>query len=155
MKKFLLPAILIFALASFSSCLKVVDVPAQQTGSRLAGSWIVSAADENSGYGWQPFSPEYAHGVFQFYDPGSSKYIDGNVVFTGSWFVSNTNNSYYDENGSFYTGNHKAFETQMTDTYTGNTLFLNFDYITFVNSNVFVTTYYDGKYVERVTFSRY
>ena len=155
MKQILRLAFILLVAASFSSCMKVVDIPRQEAVNPITGSWVVSAADENDGYSWQPFSPGFGNGVFDFYDHGSVQYNDGNITFAGNWYVTTTGNSYYDEYGNFYTGTHQSLETQMTDSYSGNTLNLYFDYIRFVNSNYFIVTYFDGKYIERVSFSRY
>ena len=95
--------------ASLSSCMKVVDIPSSEVVSPLTGSWVISAADENDGYGWQPFSPVFANAIFEFYNPGSAGYKDVNISFAGTWYINNADNSYYDEYGNFYTGPHHSF----------------------------------------------
>src|SRR6266700_3336536 len=97
MKPILRLVFILLVAASFSSCMKVVDRPRQDTVSPLTGSWVVSAADENDGYGWQPFSTGYGSGVFDFYDHGSVQYDDGNILYAGNWYVTTTGNDYYDE----------------------------------------------------------
>lgn len=70
----ILPLVFIFLVAAlFSSCKKVVDIPRQEAINPITGSWIVSAADENDGYGWQAFSPEFRNGIFEFYDHALAK----------------------------------------------------------------------------------
>lgn len=155
MKTILRLIFLLLVAALFSSCMKVVDIPSQEAINPLTGSWVVSAAAENDGYGWQPISPVFANGVFEFYDQGSAKYNDANISFAGSWYITNIDNSYYDEYGNFYTDSHQSLETLMNDPYSYNSLNLYFDYIKFVNSNLFIATYFDGKNIERISFSRY
>lgn len=155
MKPILRLTFFLLVATSFTSCMKVVDIPNPEAVNPLAGSWVVSGANENDGYGWQPFSPGFENGIFEFYDHGSARYDDGNISFSGSWHITNSDNSYYDEYGNFYSGPHQSLETFTSDPYSDNTLNLYFDYIAFVNSNLFIATYFDGKYVERVSFSRY
>lgn len=156
MKPILRLAFIFLVAVAVSSCSKVVDRPYEPPPSNpLKGSWIVSATDESDEYGWKPFSSGLENGIFYFYNNGTVQYNDNNVTLTGSWDVNTTANGFYDEYGNFFTGIHQSLETHMTDSYSDNTLNLYFDYISFENSNLFVATYYDGKYVERFTFSRY
>lgn len=155
MKPILRLVFIIFIATLFSSCMKVVDIPSHVSVNPIAGSWIVSASEENDGYGWQPFSPVFSSGIFDFNNQGAVRYNDADINFTGNWYITNTEKSYYDEYGNFYTGTHQSIETLMNDSYSDNTLNLYFDYIRFVNSNLFIVTYFDGKYIERISFSRY
>ena len=157
MKRLPLFAFTLTLVVSFSSCMKVVDVPAptQRVVNPLSGSWVISSAEESDGYGWQPIFPPYSNGIFDFYDHGSVQYQDASIVLTGTWYTFSSTNSYYDEFGSYYSGAHRGLELNITDFYSGNALILSFDYISFINSNSFVATYFDGKYAQRVTFSRY
>ena len=155
MKPILRLVFMLLVAASFSSCSKVVDTPYRPAANPLAGSWVVSASDENDGYGWQPFSPAFGNGIFNFYDNGAVQYSDVNVTLAGNWYVSTAVNGYYDEYGNFYTDTHHSLEMHMADSYSDNTLNLYFEYISFVNPNLFIATYLDGKYIERFSFSRY
>lgn len=157
MKRLLFFAFILVLAISFSSCMKVVDVPApiQPVINPIDGSWVISSAEESDGYGWQPVSLAYGSGIFDFYDQGSVEYKDASIVLSGTWYTVSSTNSYYDEYGNYYSGTHQGLELNITDFYSGNALILSFDYISFINSNSFVATYFDGKYTERVTFSRY
>lgn len=155
MKRLLLFAFIAVLVVSFSSCGKVVDVPAEAAVSPLAGSWIISSAEESNGYDWQPISLDYAQGIFDFYDQGPVQYKDVGTVLSGTWYFVSSVNSYYDEYGNYYSGAHQGLEMNITDFYSGNSLILSFDYIRFTSANSFVATYFDGKYTQRVNFIRY
>jgi hypothetical protein len=155
MKRLLLFAFIAVVVVSFSSCAKVVDVPSQPVVSPLAGSWIISSAEESNGYDWQPISLAYEQGIFDFYDQGSVQYKDASIVLSGTWYTVSSVDSYYDEYGNYYSGAHRGLEMNITDFYSGNSLILSFDYIRFTSANSFVATYFDGKYTQRVNFNRY
>ena len=148
-----------FALASLiigslASCAKTVEVPQQPPAANpITGSWIITDAEESDGAGWYPFDSG-TDGVFTFYNNGGAEYDDGNSYLQGNWDSYTQTGGYYDEYGNYYTDAHQTFQVQAKST-SGGSLDLYFDDISFVSSNQFIGTYYNGKGVEKYIFSRY
>src|SRR5207237_6263486 len=93
-------------------------------------------------------------GVFTFYNNGSAQYDDGYSLLQGNWDSYTQTGGYYDEYGNYYTNAHQTFQVQASNN-GGGSLDLYFDDISFINRNTFIGTYYNGKDVEKYTFSRY
>lgn len=139
--------------ASLASCSKTVDVPQPPASNPIAGSWIITNAAEYDGNGWYAFDAG-ADGIFTFYSNGGAEYDDGNAIMQGNWNSYTQNDGYYDQYGNYYTKAHQTFQVQ-TSSNGGGSLSLYFDDISFLNSNNFIGTYYNGKGIEKYTFSRY
>ncbi len=147
-----------FALAlliavAVTSCVKNVDVPQQPAVNPITGTWMITDAAENDGSGWYSFDPGI-DGVFTFYSNGGAEYDDGYSFLQGSWNSHTQTGGYYDAYGNYYTDAHQTFEVQAGSN-NGGAIDLYFDDISFVNRNAFIGTYYNGKGIEKYTFSRY
>jgi hypothetical protein len=136
----------------FSSCIKSLDVTVSQTNP-VSGSWYISDASAYDGYGWYSFDAG-TPGVFTFYDNGNAQYSDDYGTMQGSWHMDLVSTGYYNSNGVFQTDMHNNFQFQVSDGY-GNNIDLYFDDISFAGNNQFIATYYDGKHIQRFTFTRY
>lgn len=145
----------LLVVASLASCAKTVDVPVSSTPApaTITGSWVISDAAENDGTGWYTFNPGTA-GVFTFYNNGGAQYDDGVSVLQGSWNTGTQSSGYYDAYGNYYTDAHEVFQVQANGN-GGGSLDLYFDDISFLNRNTFIGTYYNGKGIEKYTFTRY
>ena len=152
MKKTLLLPSAVFVCFLFSSCVKSLDITVSESNP-LTGSWYVSDASTNDSYGWYSIDPGLP-GVFTFYDNGTAQYSDDNGNMQGSWHMDLISTGYYDSRGIFKTDTHNNFQVQVSDAYGGN-IDLYFDDISFAGNNQFVATYYDGKNIQRFTFTRY
>jgi hypothetical protein len=139
--------------ASVASCVKTVDVPQTPAAAPVTGSWIITDAAENDGTGWYSFNPGI-DGVFTFYNNGGAQYDDGYTIMQGNWNSYTQTGGYYDAYGNYYTGAHQVFEVQASSN-GGGSLNLYLDDISFLNRNAFIGTYYNGKGIEKYTFSRY
>jgi hypothetical protein len=146
-------ALALLVVASFASCSKTVDAPQRPPMASVTGSWIITDAAENDGNGWYSFNPGI-DGVFTFYNNGAAEYDDNYSVLQGSWNSYTQTGGYYDAYGNYYTDAHEVFKVQANSN-GGGSLDLYFDDISFVNRNAFIGTYYNGKGIEKYTFSRY
>ena len=142
----------VFFCLLFSSCIKSLDITVSETNP-LTGSWYISNAAVNDNYGWYSIDAGMP-GVFTFYDDGTAQYSDDYGNMQGSWRIDLISTGYYDGHGVFQTDTHSNFEVQVSDAYGGN-IDLYFDDISFAGNNQFIATYYDGKNIQRFTFTRY
>ena len=140
-------------IASLASCVKTVEVPQPPASNPITGSWIITDAVENDGTGWYPFNPGI-EGVFTFYNNGTAEYDDGYSFLQGNWDSYTQTGGYYDQYGNYYTDAHQTFQVKAGSN-GGGSLDLYFDDISFVNTNQFIGTYYNGKGIEKYIFSRY
>ena len=145
-------AMAVLVAVSFASCIKTVEVPQTPATNPITGSWIITDAAENNGTGWYAFDPGI-NGIFTFYSDGSAEYDDGYSFLQGNWNIYTQTTGYYDEYGNYYTGAHQTFQVQ-TGSNSGVSLDLYLEDISFVNRNAFIGTYYNGKGIEKYTFSR-
>lgn len=150
MKRTILIISIIFSVTVFSGCTKVVVAP----DNPFAGSWVLSDASQNNGYGWQHFSTGLETGVFDLYNNGGARYDDGRNLMTGSWYSSGVTTGYYDQYGNYYTDLHQNFEISVRDSYSGSSIDLYFDDVTFYGGSM-IATNYTGGYIERYIFNRY
>jgi len=153
MKKNLSFTILLIFPLLFSSCVKSIDISISNDSNPVTGSWYISSTSANDSYGWFSFDAGIP-GTFTFYEDGSARYADDNGDMQGNWHMDLIATGYYDEHGVFQTNTHNNFQVQVSDGYGGN-IDLYFDNISFAGNNQFVATYYDGKNIQRFTFSRY
>ena len=146
-------ALTLLIAASFASCVKTVETPQPPAADPITGSWIIIDAAEYDAGGWYAFDPGTA-GVFTFYNNGTAQYDDGYSLLQGNWDSYTQTGGYYDAYGNYYTNAHEVFQVQASGN-GGGSIDLYFDDISFVNRNTFIGTYYNGKGVEKYTFSRY
>lgn len=140
-------------IASFASCVKSVEAPQSPAANPLAGSWVITDAAENDGGVWYSFNSG-TDGVFTFFSNGSAEYDNGYSLLQGNWNIYTQTGGYYDEYGNYYTDTHQSFKVQANGN-GGGSLDLYFDDISILNHNLFIGTYYNGKGIEKYTFSRY
>lgn len=136
----------------FSSCVKSLDISVSEN-QPVTGSWYVSDASVHDAYGWYSFDPGMP-GIFTFYDNGTAQYADDNGNLQGNWNMDIVSTGYYDAHGVFYTDTHNDFRVDVSDGY-GGSISLYFDDISFAGNSQFIATYYDGKNIQRFTFTRY
>lgn len=136
----------------FTACVKRVDVTPTQSYT-VIGSWYVSNASANDGNGWYSINPDLP-GVFDFYDNGVANYADNLGNMQGYWSSDLVSTSYYDIYGNYTEDLHNDFKVDVTAS-DGSYIQLSFDDISFGDRNQFIATYYDGKIIERYTFTRY
>lgn len=72
----------------------------------------------------------------------------------GYWSSNLVSTDYYDANGNYQTELHKDFKINVSGSY-GGYVQLYFDAISFAGNNQFIATFYDGKNIQRYTFTRY
>ena len=150
MKRIIPFILIIFFVAVFSGCTKVVATP----DNPFAGSWVLSDASQNNGYGWQHFSTGLENGVFDLYNDGGARYDDGRNLMTGNWYSTGVTSGYYDQYGNYYTDLHQNFQISVRDSYSGNSIDLYFDDVTFYGGSM-IATNFSGGYIERYIFNRY
>lgn len=153
MKTILRLAFFLVLATGFTSCVKQLDGPRQPVAEPITGSWYLSDASESFGNGWYPFNANMS-GVFTFYNNGVAEYDDGHTFMQGSWSTVYQSGGYYNEYGDYYTGSHKDLQVQVSNS-GGGAINLYFDNIEYIGANQFITTYYNGKSIERYTFVRY
>ena len=137
----------------FTSCVKQVDVITPPAQNSVTGTWYVSDASSNNGYGWSSLNANLP-GVFSFYGDGTAQYADNLGTLNGDWNSELVYTDYYDEYGNYQTNSHNDFKVDVSandDSYVD----LSFDDIIFAGNNQFIATYYDGKSIVRYTFTRY
>lgn len=137
----------------FTSCIKNVDVITPPAINTVTGTWYISDAAKNNGYGWKGFNANLP-GVFNFYNDGSAQYSDNLGSMQGYWSSNYVYTDYYDVYGNYKTNSHNDFKIDVSAN-DGSYIVLGFDDISFAGNNQFTTTYYDGKSIERYTFERY
>ncbi|NNV54960.1 hypothetical protein [Limnovirga soli] len=137
----------------FTSCIKVVNTP-QPVISPLAGSWVLTSAQEGDANGWSLFYAGVENGIFDLYNDGAATYSETNTTMQGSWYINNVNSSYYDEYGRFYNGPHQQLTIHVSNNSSHSSIDLNFDYV-YVYGSRFVATYFNGTYIERYYFDIY
>jgi hypothetical protein len=152
MKTIIRFAIFIFIASAFTACVKSVDVVITPTNP-LTGNWVIADASENSGQGWVSFNPG-TKGEFSFYGNGIAQYVDASTSMNGNWYSTTLTTGYYDAYGNYNINAHQSFEVQVSNNI-GGSLDLYFDDISFEGNDQFITTYFDGKNIERYTFVRY
>ena len=154
MKKTLSLSLLAALIFSFTSCVKTVDTtPPPPASHPLTGSWYISSSDvSNDGYNWYTFDANMP-GVFTFYNNGIADYDDNVGTMSGTWTMDVVDGDYYDEDGNYLSGEHNNLVIYVEDRNTYLNLAL--DYVDLYNRNSFTGTYYNGKSIERYTFSRY
>ncbi len=137
----------------FTSCVKEVDVITPPAQNSVSGTWYVSDASSNDGYGWISFNANLP-GIFSFYNDGSAQYADNFGTMNGAWSSELVYTDYYDEYGNYETNSHNDFRINVSAN-DGSYVDLSFDDINFAGNNQFIATYYDGKSIVRYTFTRY
>lgn len=143
---------LLFVVASFSACTKVVvDVNIQPS---ITGSWVLTDAAHKDSYGWYTVNTGVENGVFTFYNNGRAKYVENGVVLDGTWSTRTITTGYYDEYGVYYTNSHQDLSIHVSNYYGDDTIDMYFDNIR-VYSNSFVATNYANNSIGRYKFSRY
>lgn len=154
MKAILSLSSLFFFSAIFTSCVKNIDVISTPPATNsVTGAWYVSDASANYGNGWVSYNADLP-GVFNFYGDGTAQYSDNLGTMQGYWSSDFVYSDYYDEYGNYKNNGHNNFKINVTAN-NGGYVYLNFDDISFSGRDNFITTYYDGKTLERYTFSRY
>ncbi len=148
---FTLVTVLLITLC-FTSCVKEVDVITPPVQNPITGAWYVSDASSNNGYGWASFNANLP-GVFSFYGDGTAQYADNLGTMNGDWSSDFVYTDYYDEYGNYETNSHNDFKVDVSAN-DGSYVDLSFDDIIFAGNNQFIATYYDGKTIERYTFTR-
>ena len=152
MKHIIRLTLLVFVVASFSACTKVVvDVDIQPS---IAGSWVLTDAAHKDSYGWYTVNTGIENGVFTFYNNGRAKYVENGVVLEGTWSMRNITTGYYDEYGVYYTNSHQDLSIHVSNYYGDDTIDMYFDNVN-VRSSSFVATNYANNYIGRYRFSRY
>ena len=152
MKHIIRLTLLVFVVASFSACTKVVvDVDIQPS---IAGSWVLTDAAHKDSYGWYTVNTGIENGVFTFYNNGRAKYVENGVVLEGTWSMRNITTGYYDEYGVYYTNSHQDLAIHVSNYYGDDTIDMYFDNVN-VRSSSFVATNYANNYIGRYRFSRY
>ena len=151
MKLFLRILLFTALVSSFASCIKTVEVSTPAKNS-ISGSWYVSDAAYYDKYGWYSYNPELP-GIFSFYNDGTAQYADNNGNMQGNWYSNIITTGYYDGHGNYHVDSHKDFSVSVSAN--GGYIDLVFDDISFAGNNQFIATYYDGKSIQRYTFTRY
>jgi hypothetical protein len=146
-----LSSILLIAIC-FTSCTKTIEISTPPPSHSVSGSWYVSNASYLGNNGWYNFDAGLP-GVFTFYNDGAAQYEDNIGTMQGDWYSNIITTSYYDEYGNYQTNSHNDFSVSVSD----NSGYINlaFDDISFAGNNQFIATYYDGKSIQRYTFTRY
>ena len=152
MKSVLRLTIILLAAVSLTGCYKRDIIVPQQDP--IVGSWVLSDAAEGDSYGWQSIYTGLENGVFDFYNSGTVRYTDGNLIMTGNWYITTVVSGYYDEYGNYYNNSHQSMEVHLADGYTHSTVDLYFDDVDF-RGNRFVATYYNNHSIEKYWFTRY
>ena len=137
----------------FSSCTKTVEVVTPPPTYSISGSWYVSSTAYFDGYNWVSYNAGLP-GVFTFYNDGTAQYSDNVGDMFGSWNSNYIADGYYDSYGNYQTNNHDDLSVNVSAN-DGSYVDLYFDDFSFAGSNKFITTYYDGKTIDRYTFTRY
>ncbi len=153
MKTILSLSSVLFISIIFTSCIKTVEIATPPVSNSVEGSWYINNASVDNGYGWNNFNAQLP-GVFNFYNDGSATYSDDLGNMRGYWSSNFLNTDYYDAHGTYQTNGHKDFNIDISSK-DGGYIKLYFDDISFSGNDQFTTTYYDGKTLERYTFSRY
>jgi len=151
MKTILSLSFILFISAGLTSCIKTVDISTPANNS-ISGSWYVSDAAYYDKYGWYSYNADLP-GIFSFYNDGSAQYADNTGNMQGYWYSNVITTGYYDRYGDYRVDSHKDFSVSVSGN--GGYIDLVFDDISFAGSNQFIATYYDGKSIQRYTFSRY
>lgn len=151
MKKYLRYVPLLVAFLFFQSCVKSVPGPVIIP---VSGSWVLNESSQNNGNGWHYFNTGLEAGVFHFYNDGTAKYDDGNILMRGSWDIRSVSSGYYDRNGNYYNDLHQSFEVHMYDSYTHASADLYFDDVIFTGNQI-IATNYTGGMISRYVFDRY
>jgi len=149
MKTILRFTVVLFAIASLSSCTKT----AFDQGSNIAGSWVLTDAARATSHGWQTISTGLENGVFTFYNDGTVSYKDDRISMHGNWYISNSTGDYFDGNGYPSYGAHQSLDVQLIG-YNNSSITLNFENFLYAGNSFVGTDYYAG-YAERYEFSRY
>lgn len=152
MRAYLYICSLLCAVMLFASCTKTVQVP-QQDINPISGTWYISDASANDGYGWYSFDHKLP-GLFTFYNDGAALYEESYVIMHGYWEMNTLSSGYYDASGQYYQGLHNDFHVELSSSENGY-LNMYFNNISFAGNNRFVATYDNGKFVERYTYTRY
>jgi hypothetical protein len=138
------------------SCTKSVLSPGydQVDGSQIVGSWYLNEAAQNSGGGWNYFKTGLEKGVFTFYGNGAASYDDGYNQMDGTWSIVTLSAGYYDRYGSDHSDLHQSFRLRLYDSYTNNSVTLDFDDIYF-GGGALTGTSYTNNTISRYVFYRY
>lgn len=150
MKSIIRLSLIVLAIASFTSCSKVILIKDEP----ITGSWYLSDAAHKDAYGWYGVTTGIENGVFTFYNNGTARYREGNYTMEGTWSVTYISGGYYDEYGNYYTDRHQSLEVHVSDYYGGESIDMYFDHVKF-NGGSFVATNYNDHYIEKYIFSRY
>ena len=152
MKNLLRIGFVLLMATAFTGCFKNNDNFV--ASNPVVGSWVINSAERGDNYGWYQFASGLETGILDFYNHGSAEYTEHNLSLTGNWYIGTSNGSYYDEYGNYRTGPHQTMSVRLYDSYSGSSIDLNFDYVTFSNNSFIGTDYYAGS-VERYQFVRY
>ncbi|HEX5150558.1 MAG TPA: hypothetical protein VFW07_03860 [Parafilimonas sp.] len=144
-----LSSVLMLAIC-FTSCVKTVEISTPENNT-ISGSWYVSDASYYDKYGWYSYDPGLP-GIFSFYNNGTAQYADNIGNMQGYWYSNIITTGYYDRFGDYRVDSHKDFSVSVSG---GGYIDLVFDDISFAGNNRFIATYYDGKSIQRYTFTRY
>jgi len=151
MKTILSLSFILFISAGLTSCIKTVDISTPANNS-ISGSWYVSDAANYDKYGWYSYDPGLP-GVFNFYNDGTAQYAENTGNMQGDWYSNLITTGYYNQYGDYKVDSHKDFSISVSGN--GGYIDLVFDDISFAGNNQFIATYYDGKSIQRYTFTRY
>lgn len=153
--KRVLPFLFVLPVLFFASCTKGVLYPDNRQYADISGSWYLTETMQKGSSGsWTYFRTGLEDGIFTFRNSGNARYEDDHNVMTGTWRFVDLSDGYYDRYGNYHYKAHTGFTMHVYDSYTNNSIDLNFDDIVSAGNTIYATSY-NGYTISRYVFTRY